>query len=105
MSRKKIRVLVAEDDEVNAKAARMMLEQLGCHVDIATDGTEAPGTTTVFGGGGRGKQPAYAAGPASVAMSGSAVAASGGSQPHNNLPPYLVMNFCIALQGIYPSRE
>ncbi len=26
----KIRVLVAEDDEVNAKAARMMLEQLGC---------------------------------------------------------------------------
>ncbi len=27
---KKIRVLVAEDDEVNAKAARMMLEQLGC---------------------------------------------------------------------------
>jgi CheY-like chemotaxis protein len=38
---KKIRVLVAEDDEVNAKAARTMLEHLGCHVDIATDGTEA----------------------------------------------------------------
>ena len=37
----KIRVLVAEDDEVNAKAARMMLEQLGCSVDIATDGTQA----------------------------------------------------------------
>jgi two-component system, sensor histidine kinase and response regulator len=38
---KKIRVLVAEDDEVNAKAARMMLEHLGCSVDVATDGTEA----------------------------------------------------------------
>jgi CheY-like chemotaxis protein len=38
---KKIRVLVAEDDEVNAKAARTMLENLGCHVDIAIDGTEA----------------------------------------------------------------
>jgi len=38
---KKIRVLVAEDDEVNAKAARTMLERLGCHVDVATDGTEA----------------------------------------------------------------
>jgi CheY-like chemotaxis protein len=37
----KIRVLVAEDDEVNAKAARIMLEQLGCSVDVATDGTEA----------------------------------------------------------------
>ncbi len=30
MSKSKIRVLVAEDDEVNAKAARLMLEQLGC---------------------------------------------------------------------------
>jgi CheY-like chemotaxis protein len=41
MSIQKIRVLVAEDDEVNAKAARTMLEQLGCFVDVATDGTEA----------------------------------------------------------------
>lgn len=41
MSRKKIRVLVAEDDEVNATAARMMLEKLGCSVDLVTNGTEA----------------------------------------------------------------
>ncbi len=37
----KIRVLVAEDDEVNAKAARAILEQLGCLVDVATDGQQA----------------------------------------------------------------
>jgi CheY-like chemotaxis protein len=36
-----IRVLVAEDNEANAKAARMMLEQLGCTVDIAKDGAKA----------------------------------------------------------------
>jgi CheY-like chemotaxis protein len=41
MSKKQIRVLVAEDDEVNAKAARRMLEQLGCLVDVATDGAQA----------------------------------------------------------------
>jgi len=41
MSSNKIRVLVAEDDEVNAKAARIMLEQLGCSVDVATDGAQA----------------------------------------------------------------
>jgi microcystin-dependent protein len=29
---------------------------------------------------------------------------AGGSQPHNNMQPYLVLNFCIALQGIYPPR-
>lgn len=30
---------------------------------------------------------------------------AGGSQPHNNLPPFLVMNFIIALQGIFPARS
>jgi microcystin-dependent protein len=33
-----------------------------------------------------------------------ALAVAGGSLPHNNLMPYLVLNFCIALQGIYPPR-
>lgn len=27
----------------------------------------------------------------------------GGSQPHSNMAPYIVINFCIALQGIFPS--
>lgn len=30
---------------------------------------------------------------------------SGGSQPHNNMQPYLGMNFVICLEGIYPSRN
>ena len=29
----------------------------------------------------------------------------GGSQAHNNMQPYLALNFCIALQGIFPSRN
>jgi two-component system, sensor histidine kinase and response regulator len=41
MSIRKIRVLVAEDDEVSAKAARTMLELLGCAVDAVSDGAEA----------------------------------------------------------------
>src|SRR5262249_35445378 len=38
-------------------------------------------------------------------MSSQAVAGTGGSLPHNNMPPYLAVNFCIALQGIYPARS
>ncbi len=34
-----------------------------------------------------------------------AVGIAGGSQPHNNMQPYLVINWCIALSGIYPSRN
>jgi microcystin-dependent protein len=33
------------------------------------------------------------------------VTAVGGSQPHNNMMPYIAGNFCIALQGIFPSRN
>lgn len=33
------------------------------------------------------------------------VSSIGGSQPHTNMQPYLVLNFCIALQGIFPSQN
>jgi microcystin-dependent protein len=42
--------------------------------------------------------------PTSLAAA-SLTAAAGGSQPHNNIQPYLALNFCIALQGIFPSRS
>jgi microcystin-dependent protein len=32
-----------------------------------------------------------------------AIASAGGSQPHENRQPFLVINFCICLQGIFPS--
>ncbi len=46
---------------------------------------------------------AYGAAP-NAAMAPQAIAATGGGQPHNNMPPYLALNFCIALQGIFPAR-
>jgi microcystin-dependent protein len=32
-------------------------------------------------------------------------ATAGGSQPHNNMQPYLTINYCIALVGLFPSRS
>lgn len=37
-------------------------------------------------------------------MSPQSLAPAGGDAPHNNMPPALVMNFCIALQGVFPMR-
>ncbi|MFL6335783.1 MAG: phage tail protein [Pyrinomonadaceae bacterium] len=34
-----------------------------------------------------------------------ALAIAGGSLPHNNMMPYLAVNFCIALQGVFPPRQ
>jgi microcystin-dependent protein len=39
-----------------------------------------------------------------VSMSPQALAPAGGDVPHNNLMPYLTLNFCIALQGVFPPR-
>lgn len=39
-----------------------------------------------------------------VQMNFSAVAPTGSSQPHNNMQPYLTLNMCIALQGVFPPR-
>jgi microcystin-dependent protein len=38
-----------------------------------------------------------------VAMNSAAVSHTGGSQAHLNMQPFLTLNFCIALQGIFPS--
>jgi microcystin-dependent protein len=39
------------------------------------------------------------------AMNPASVTTTGGSQPHTNMQPYLVLSFCIALQGIFPSQN
>jgi microcystin-dependent protein len=70
--------------------------------------THAPGATATLGntanpdGSIFAESHAYQYAPkANTTMAPIAV---GGSQPHNNLPPFLVLNFIIALQGIFPAR-
>jgi len=40
-----------------------------------------------------------------VTMYPGSLSTVGGSQPHPNMQPYLTLNFCIALQGIFPSQN
>jgi microcystin-dependent protein len=90
-------------------AVTLLSSQIPVHNHAVQNATESnsgvPGPTAIFGGGGRGKQPAYAPAGTAAAMSASAVGTTGGSQPHNNMPPYLTLNFVIALQGVFPSRS
>jgi microcystin-dependent protein len=46
----------------------------------------------------------YAAPGALTQLSPNSLTPAGGDQPHNNMQPYLTLNFCIALQGVYPPR-
>lgn len=47
----------------------------------------------------------YAASPINTPMAPNAIANAGGGQGHENRSPYLVVNFIIALTGIFPSRN
>jgi microcystin-dependent protein len=49
--------------------------------------------------------PTYATGAANATMNAGAIGLAGGSQPHANIQPLLTLNYCIALAGIYPSRN
>lgn len=52
----------------------------------------------------QGRAPIYSA-TANTTMSPGSTSLTGGSQPHDNRSPYLTMNYVIALQGIFPSRN
>ncbi len=47
---------------------------------------------------------AYTTNPPNVIMNAMTLTPTGGGLPHNNMQPYLTLNFCIALQGVYPPR-
>lgn len=47
----------------------------------------------------------YGTAPAAVAMKNTLIANAGGNQPHDNIMPYLSINFIIAYQGIFPTQD
>lgn len=83
-------------------------QNLPTHSHMA-QGTTTAGTVknphnTLYGGSG--SEAIYAADSgAKVAMSPQTLATAGGNTPHTNMQPFLVVNFNIALTGIFPSRS
>ncbi len=78
----------------------------------AAMGTADSGATTPTEGswgtvpaGRSGPTPIYASATPSVTMHAEALGNSGGSQPHNNVGPYLELKYIIAVVGLYPSQS
>jgi microcystin-dependent protein len=67
------------------------------------DGTETSPDQQLFATG-IGISMYQAPGPL-VQLNPAAMAPAGGDAPHNNMQPYLTLNFCIALQGVFPPRS
>ncbi len=68
-------------------------------------GTAAPGNTVLPGSAYAGSADVimYGPPPANIAMAPLSV--SGGNAPHANMMPYLAINYCIAISGLFPSRN
>ncbi|MCP4220812.1 MAG: phage tail protein [bacterium] len=84
---------------------------LNCNTAEAT--TDAPAGNTLANGNRKtyvSDAPNDSMNPSSIELSGSATGSvsvndNGGSQPHNNMQPFLTINFCIALVGLFPPRQ
>ena len=82
------------------------ITQIPNHSHIAMASTSPANTGSVAGASwGRPRVLLYSASAPSTPMSSAALAPAGGSQPHDNLKPFLVVNYAVALQGIFPSRN
>lgn len=81
--------------------------QIPPHTHTLTAG--AVGTQASPAGGLPGTTPArdfrYSNANANVTLNPAALQTAGGSQPHDNLSPYLGISFIIALEGVFPSRN
>lgn len=73
------------------------------HPAVAQSATTAPGTSPANALWAPGATASFAT-PPTTTMSPNAVSNVGSNQPHENQAPYLVLNFVVALQGIFPSR-
>ena len=73
-------------------------------VAAAGDSQTPGGAVWSAAGAGRTPPPAYAS-AANTNMSANTLGQTGGSQPHNNMPPYQAVSFIIALVGVFPPRN
>lgn len=70
------------------------------------DGTLATPAGNTFAGPGADRDLyLYAAPGATTNMNGTSISITGTGLPHENMQPYLAVNYCIAMQGIFPARN
>jgi microcystin-dependent protein len=74
------------------------------HQMVASSATAADQVSPAAHLWANGGHAAYASAPATATMHSDTVGVTGGSQPHENRSPFLVVSFCIALFGVFPSH-
>jgi microcystin-dependent protein len=79
--------------------------ELPAHIHVANASSAAAATPAPAGGVLASATNVYGPAASLIAVRNGTIAPAGGGQAHQNMQPFLVLNFCIALQGIFPSRN
>ncbi|MDQ3747645.1 MAG: tail fiber protein [Acidobacteriota bacterium] len=97
-------------EEGGVTSVNLIIDQMAGHNHTAGasggngDSPSPGGAIWSSAGVGRNPPPAYQS-AANTTMSANTLGLSGGSQPHNNMQPYLAVSFIIAMEGIFPQRN
>jgi len=92
-------------EAAGSTAVTVNIQQMPTHnhlLQVSPTNANSPVATNNFFGGANN---AYTTPAAMTTLAPSTVSNVGGSQAHNNMMPYLTLNFIIALQGIFPSQN
>jgi len=93
-------------DESGTEAVSLLTTEMPAHSHaLQTDGAAANRSNATSAMLAVAKDPIYAPAPAASQLHPQSVSPVGQSFPHPNVQPYLVLNFIIALLGIFPSRN
>lgn len=93
-----------QGEAAGEETVTLLTTQMPMHnhlVAASSQPTNASRPANAFPSGGG----AYQTASDGTTMNPSMIGAAGGSQPHDNMQPYLAINYCIALEGIFPSRN
>jgi microcystin-dependent protein len=81
------------------------ISEMPAHTHVPLASSAAPSVADPTGNTWPTRANAYSTAGPNTSMNPADILPTGGNQPHENMPPYLVLNFIIALQGIFPSRN
>ena len=87
----------------------LLSTQMPQHNHFMTASGDAPTVTSPsdgsLGTAARGSSAIYVSGATTPVNMASSTSMTGGNQPHSNMQPYIAMNYCIALTGVFPQRS
>lgn len=95
-----------EGERGGEQAHTLSISELPTHTHVMS-GTSTTGTLNVTTGNilGVSQTPVYTGPQSLIGANPGSLTNVGGSQAHQNMQPFLTLNFCIALAGVFPSRN